>query len=247
MLEARPVERLDADRVAGDDAVTAGVGHRQGEHAPQLVQGGRAVAQHEPERGLGVGVGAEADLREGPADVLVVVDLPVADHVGGFRVVGDRLLAARHVHDRQTLVAQPGRVELDPSRVVGPPVVESGEHPLALVGVDLAVSRNDSAHGVSRILDWGSVIRDNHGRGVRGSRSSSASRDRHPVPPARRPRSPVPQRQAKTGCSSSSTRVARPCRATSRNCSSTAAVGAWTRCPTSGIWTTGRSDSGIVR
>ena len=83
----------------------------------------------------------------------MAVDSAVADHIRRVRVIGDRLLPARYIHDRQTLVAQPRVLQLDPAGLVRPSVVDSSEHPLALLRGRCTYGSDDSAHEAGHILD----------------------------------------------------------------------------------------------
>ncbi len=154
-----PVERLDADRVAGDDEVSpAVVGHGEGVHAAQVAERVRVVADRGRQRGLGVGVGPEVARRD-LAQLLVVVDLAV-HHRPVAVARGQRLVAGSEVDDREPDVAEPGRSDLAAPVAVRAAVPDPLQHPLAEhgVGSGRVVDRDDAAHGQeSRWVDRVSV------------------------------------------------------------------------------------------
>jgi hypothetical protein len=82
------------------------------------------------------------------ADLLVVVDLAVADEVGALVERGERLLAAADIDNREPPVPEPAAVEPDGAAVVRAAVREPLEHPLQRFGVGASVLRDDAAHGV---------------------------------------------------------------------------------------------------
>jgi len=106
-----PVQRLDTHRIARDKAVALGGDHREREHAAQPLHGGRAVAHHQVQRGLGVRPGRHGARREADAELGVVVDLAVVDDPAGPGSVRDRLPPAADVDDREALVPEVGAVE----------------------------------------------------------------------------------------------------------------------------------------
>ena len=126
------VERLDPEAVAREhEPAAVGVPHRDREHPAQPLGEARAVLLVEVDEHLGVGVrGAEAvagrlELR---AQLGVVVDLAVLDDDDAAVLVGDRLVAALEVDDRQPPRGQPGLAEHHLAAGVGPAVVQRGAH-----------------------------------------------------------------------------------------------------------------------
>ena len=134
---APPVQRLDAELVAGGhQAPAAVVPEHEGEHAVQLAHAvGTALFVCVHDR-LAVGAGgvAMAASLELRPQRDVVVDLGVGDQ-GDRAVLGlERLVAARHVDDRQAGVGEGHRADA-PHRVpIGPAVPQPLDHPLGGVG-----------------------------------------------------------------------------------------------------------------
>ena len=149
IADPRPVERLDADRVARDDEAAVGVGHREGEHAAQggqVVERGGVGAGRCGQGRLGVGVGAVVARRDGP-QLGVVVDLAV-DH-GPVAVLGaQRLVTAVEVDDREACVPEPGLAHSAGATTVGATVGEAVEHRLAErdIRAGRGMDRDDAAH-----------------------------------------------------------------------------------------------------
>jgi hypothetical protein len=107
-LAAEEVQRLDAERVAGQvHAAAVLVQHREREHAAEPLQRVRAPAPPGLEHHLGVAVGSEGDAGLGQLgpQFLVVVELAVvADRQAAL---GERLVRfRRQVDDRQPAVRQ---------------------------------------------------------------------------------------------------------------------------------------------
>ena len=130
-LDLRGVERLDAERVAGEgDRALGPLVDGDGVHAAQRAGIGGAVAQPEMQRRLAVAVGGEADVGQVVAQLAVVVDLAVRDEGGGAGE--ERLVAAGHVDDGQARVhegdAADDRVPGAVRAAMGERAGEGGEH-----------------------------------------------------------------------------------------------------------------------
>ena len=154
------------------------------------------------------------------ADLLVVVDLAVADEVGALVAGAQRLLAAAHVDDREPAVPEPAAVELHRAAVVGPAMREPLEHPLQRFGIRASVLRDDAAHGLSvttRSLSERSrarspraaAARRHPGAGRRGGRCRGGSRGPRRGRP-RRPRGPRRRRWSASTAPLGSTTLAEP-------------------------------------
>jgi hypothetical protein len=76
----------------------------------------------------------------------VVVDLAVADEPDVAGRVGERLVSAVDVADRQPPVPEPRAVDANLALVVGSAVREAAEHALRRAGRALAVDGGDPAH-----------------------------------------------------------------------------------------------------
>src|SRR5215210_6771743 len=123
------VERLDADRVAGEDEVV-GVADRQREHAAQRTRHRGPALLVEVEDGLDVAAGPE-DMTVGKlgAKGRVVEDLAVGHDRAAGRLAMERLSAAQGIHDRQAAMAERSvGLAVDP-RSVGTAVRERVGHP----------------------------------------------------------------------------------------------------------------------
>ena len=101
---------------------------------------------HRVQRGLGVRPGLRDAVGQRGGQPFVVVDLTVADDPRALAEVGERLVPAAHVDDRQALVAEPRPLQRQDPGVVGTSVLQPGQHPLTLLRVDLPEGGDDSAH-----------------------------------------------------------------------------------------------------
>ena len=134
-----PVQRLDPVRVPGQHQPAAGgVPHGDREHASQPLDEARAPLLVEVDQHLRVAAGDEpvAAGEQLLAQLAVVVDLPVLDHVDRAVLVGDRLVAARHVDDRQPPRGQAHRARDHRALVVGAAVDQRRVHRLKQRPVD---------------------------------------------------------------------------------------------------------------
>ena len=151
------VEGLDPEPVPGQQQPAAArVPEREREHSPQLLDEAGPTLLVEVDQDLGVAVGGEgvAAALEVPAQLAVVVDLTVLDHVDAAVLVGDRLVPAREVDDREAANGQADRPVDHHPVAVGAPMHEALVHRRQRLGVGPgdAVKRDqstDSTHGES--------------------------------------------------------------------------------------------------
>ncbi len=145
------VERLDPEAVAGEQqALLALVPDRHREHAAQPLGEALAVLLVEVDEHLGVGGGAEAVAAalELTAQLAVVVDLAVLDDDDAAVLVGDRLIAAGEVDDRESPHRQRHAVSGKAALAVRPPVHEPRVHPPHRLGVRAGPDHaTDPTHG----------------------------------------------------------------------------------------------------
>ena len=156
------VERLDPEAVAREhEPAPLRVPHRDREHAPQPLGEARPVLLVEVDEHLGVGVRraeAVAGRLELRPQLGVVVDLAVLDDDDPPVLVGDRLVAALEVDDRQPPRRQPGLAEHDLARAVRPAVAQRFAHGAQQRGVDGApVAPDDAADPAHRRFRGGHV------------------------------------------------------------------------------------------
>ena len=160
VLAVAVVERLDPEAVAREhEPAPLRVPHRDREHAPQPLGEARPVLLVEVDEHLGVGV-RRAEAMAGRLELRpqlgVVVDLAVLDDDDPPVLVGDRLVAALEVDDREPPRGQPGLAEHHLARAVGPAVHERVAHGAQQRGIDgPPVSADDAAdpahpYGTSR-------------------------------------------------------------------------------------------------
>ena len=126
--ESCVVERLLPEAIASqDEAPPRPVPEREGEHAFEPVEAGRAVVLVGVENDLGVGAAREpvAGRQEGTAQGVGVVDLTVRDQPDAAILVGQRLLPGRQVDDAKALRGQADR-SLDPESLLVRPAVRDG-------------------------------------------------------------------------------------------------------------------------
>ena len=145
-------------------------------------------------------VGGREDLAplEPHADVLVVVDLAVADQERVGLRGAQGLRAALDVDDRQPPVAEPAPVDLDRAAVVGAAVGDALEHPLELGGVRGSVFGDDPAHvSATRARAHARRVRAVGVRTAVGQMVDDRARERRDLLRGRRSRPPVP---AARGC-----------------------------------------------
>ena len=124
-------QRLLACAIAGgDECMRALVVQRQREHAAQVRERVAAPLLVRVERRLDVRSGSEvvAERFELGAQVRVVVDLPVADDVDVARFVGEGLLAAGDVHERQAPEAESAATTREHAFVLGAAMHERARH-----------------------------------------------------------------------------------------------------------------------
>jgi hypothetical protein len=141
-----PVERLDPDRVTRGDEVAVLAGGQEGVHAVQLAEGVGTALLEQMQGDLVVGTRAKGVGYEVGTDLLVVVDLAVADEPQVARVVAQRLVAAGDVDDREPGLAQPAVADADLPLVVGPTVGEPVSHTPPRLGVGITVGGAYSTH-----------------------------------------------------------------------------------------------------
>jgi hypothetical protein len=144
------VERLDAEAVAGEhEPAPRVVPQRDREHPAQALGEAHAVLLVQMHQHLCVGVrGAEgvAGRLELGAERGVVVDLAVLDHDDAAVLVGDRLVAALEVDDRQPPRGQPRAADEHLPRAVGAAVRERVAHRPQHARIDGApVAADDAA------------------------------------------------------------------------------------------------------
>jgi hypothetical protein len=152
-----PVQGLDPEAVATHDEPPARrVPQGEGEHAAQAPGEREPVLLVEMDEDLGVAVVGAEPMPLGlelATQLGVVVDLAVVDddHLAGL--VGDRLLAAGQVDDRQAAHGQPDPVGAPDARAVRPAVHERLVHGLERRPLDRATSQvgdaADAAHAVA--------------------------------------------------------------------------------------------------
>ena len=129
----RVVERLLAGAVArGQQRPRAAVPQRQREHAAKPAEKRLAVLFVGVRQHFDVGARVERVplLLELAADLGEVVDLAVGDHLDGAVLVGERLLPAGEVHDRQPAHRQRDARQLDAALFVRAAVVQRADHVL---------------------------------------------------------------------------------------------------------------------
>ena len=133
-----PVQGLLAEAVARQQELAAPhVPDGKGEHAAQLVDHALAAVLVEMENDLGVAAGLEemAAADELAPQLAVVVDLAVADDPGAGVLVGDRLMPARQVDDREAAHGEAGLAEEHGALIVRPAVDQGVVHPLERFGI----------------------------------------------------------------------------------------------------------------
>ena len=154
------VERLDPEAVARQhEPLARAVPHRDGEHPAQPLGEARTVLLVEVDEHLRVGVrrpeAVAGGLELGPQRGMVV-DLAVLHDDDAAVLVGDRLVAALEVDDRQPPRGQAGAAQQRLPCAVGPAVAQRVAHGAQQRGVDGApVGADDAAdpahaYGTSR-------------------------------------------------------------------------------------------------
>lgn len=133
----RPIERRNAEHVASDREPAVICGHDERVRPPQLVERGRADRVEERQGGLEVGIGVVVHVGQAGADAIVIVDLAVADHVGG--AAGDRLAAVPRIGDRKVPASQPRVADLGRAHAVRTAVSQPTEHPVTESRIEGAV------------------------------------------------------------------------------------------------------------
>jgi hypothetical protein len=106
------IQRLDAQPVAGQDqAPLAPVIQSEGKHAVQVPQAVQAPSRIGPENGFAVGMSGEtvAETGEFLVEFQGVVDFAVGDQNQAQGLIGDGLVAAGEVDDREPVVSQSHR------------------------------------------------------------------------------------------------------------------------------------------
>jgi hypothetical protein len=144
VVAACPVERSHAERVAGGDEAPVVARDREGELAPEALEGVDALVVEEVKRGLVVRARVKALVAQLGAEAVVVVEAPVPDEPQVALGVPDRLTAVLEIYDRKSPVTEP-RIS-DPARslAVGSPVCKPCEHAPTEVGLERAVRGDDA-------------------------------------------------------------------------------------------------------
>jgi hypothetical protein len=172
IVEQGVMQRLDGEPIPGEEQrVAVPIPQRKGEHSAEALDAVLAPRLPRMDDDLGIALGAEhmAERHQLRNQLLVVVDLAVVDHDHRAVLVEQRLLAGRHVDDREAPVAQ-AQAWLDvDAAFVGSAMVLRLVHAMQDRAVDLALAARvkdarDAAHaqlgcagarsGTPRALSW---------------------------------------------------------------------------------------------
>ncbi len=150
---SRIVEGLDPEAVAGEQqSLSLCIPQCESEHPLEQVYGRVAVFLVQVHQDFRVATGGKAmSLRlEAGAQLAVIVDLAIEHDDDGAVLVGDRLMAARHVDDAEALGAEADAVGDVEALVVRPAVDHGVRHSLQHRSVQDAYDATDPAHCSAR-------------------------------------------------------------------------------------------------
>ena len=145
------IEGLDPEPVPGQhQAAVARIPEGEGEHPPQRLDEVGTPLLVEVHEHLGVAASREpvTPPLQVSAQLAVVVDLPVLNHVDAAILVGDGLVAAFEVDDREPPHREPHRAVHERALAVRPAVSHGLAHRLERggVGARASVERNEAAN-----------------------------------------------------------------------------------------------------